>query len=57
MRDFLYIEDVASALCDALENNAAGTFNLGSGNSMSLRRYIEIARDCASVNCHTGPIR
>ncbi len=44
--DYIYVEDVASAITAILENNdASGVFNLGSGSALSLRTIIEKIRD------------
>ena len=44
--DYIYIEDVASAIRAVLENqDATGVFNLGSGEALSLRFMIEKIRD------------
>jgi nucleoside-diphosphate-sugar epimerase len=43
--DYLYVTDVANALCASLESNAAGVFNLGSGISCILREFISQVRD------------
>jgi UDP-glucose 4-epimerase len=44
--DYIYIEDVASAIKAVLENDeATGIFNLGSGRALSLRIMIEKIRD------------
>lgn len=44
--DYIYIEDVASAIRAVLDtNDAEGVFNLGSGHSLKLRTVIEKIRD------------
>ena len=44
--DYIYVEDVASAITAILENHAAtGIYNLGSGSAQSLRTVIEKIRD------------
>jgi nucleoside-diphosphate-sugar epimerase len=43
--DYLYVTDVANALCASLENNADGVFNLGSGTPCILREFISQVRD------------
>ena len=44
--DYLYVTDVAAALCAAMETEAAGVFNLGSGQACILRDFITEVRDC-----------
>ena len=41
VKDYIYIEDVASALLGVVENRAAGPINIGTGNGVAVR---EIAR-------------
>lgn len=44
--DYIYVEDVASAITAVLKNkSASGIFNLGSGTALSLRTMIENIRD------------
>jgi len=44
--DYLYIDDAVAALCRlALETEAAGIFNLGSGKAHTIRSLVETARD------------
>ncbi len=44
--DFIYIEDAAEAVCQAIANpDAKGVFNLGSGEARPLRETIEIVRN------------
>ena len=44
--DYIYIEDVATAIISILETDTAhGIFNLGSGNAQPLKKIIEIIRD------------
>lgn len=40
IRDFLYVEDVASAFVELLFNNLQGAVNIGSGNPVSLREVV-----------------
>ncbi len=39
-RDFIYIEDVASALTELTLENCHGAFNIGSGNAVSIREIV-----------------
>lgn len=41
VRDFVYVEDVASALATLVESDACGTFNVGSGEALSLRQVAQ----------------
>lgn len=44
--DYLYVTDAAEAICRAaLETEATGVFNLGSGTALSIRELAEIIRD------------
>jgi UDP-glucose 4-epimerase len=49
-RDFIYVKDVAMAFTKALTTQMAEgsslTFNIGTGNSISLSQLIEILTDC-----------
>jgi len=44
-RDFTFIEDVVQANILAAENNAEGTFNIGSGTNTTINRLVEIIID------------
>ena len=45
-RDFLYIDDVVSALCQSLEyQQSQSLFNIGSGTSTSIKKILEIISD------------
>jgi UDP-glucose 4-epimerase len=53
--DYIYIEDVAAAICAVLENNdATGIFNLGSGEALSMRIMIEKIRDLIDKDLPLG---
>jgi nucleoside-diphosphate-sugar epimerase len=41
IRDFLHVDDVASAFVAALENGWSGPFNIGAGEGVSVRQVIE----------------
>lgn len=44
--DYLYIDDAAEAICRlVLETDAAGVFNLGSGQAPTIRGLVETVRD------------
>ena len=44
--DYLYIDDAAEAICRlALDSDAQGIFNLGAGESHTVRAWVETARD------------
>jgi UDP-glucose 4-epimerase len=53
--DYIYIEDVASAIRAVLETNeAVGIFNLGSGRALRLRTLIEKIRDFIDPDLSLG---
>lgn len=43
--DYLYVDDVARALCAVLEQQSDGIFNLGSGEPCLLRDFVTMVRD------------
>jgi nucleoside-diphosphate-sugar epimerase len=44
--DYLYVSDAAEAICHAVQtSDASGIFNLGSGQTETIRRIIEVLRD------------
>ena len=54
IRDYVHLEDLASAHILALEKEAVGAFNLGTGKGISVREIVEACR------CETGhpiPVR
>jgi nucleoside-diphosphate-sugar epimerase len=53
--DYIYVEDVASAILAVLEtSNATGLFNLGSGKAVALRLIIEKIRERINSNLPLG---
>jgi nucleoside-diphosphate-sugar epimerase len=48
-RSFTYVDDVISALVKVMNHNSSGTFNIGSNNTVSLNRVIEIIEDSTDV--------
>jgi nucleoside-diphosphate-sugar epimerase len=40
-RDYLYVEDVASAICNIAESKLVGCVNVGSGNAVSMREIMD----------------
>jgi UDP-glucose 4-epimerase len=53
--DYIYVEDVASAVISVLNNHEAiGIFNLGSGRALMLRTIIEKIRDYINPNLPLG---
>ena len=44
-RSFTYVEDVISALVKVMNHNSSDTFNVGSNNTVSLNRVIEIIEE------------
>ncbi len=51
VRDFLWIDDAALAVCDAVSAKLTGVFNVGSGVGVSIG---DLARLCLSLTGHTG---
>ena len=54
IRDYVHIEDLASAHLLALEKEAAGAFNLGTGKGVSVK---ELVTTCRTVTGHPIPVR
>lgn len=52
--DYLYVDDVARALCAVLEYGADGIFNLGSGEPCLLRDFVSMVRDCIDSSLPLG---
>lgn len=52
IRDYVHLEDLASAHLLALEKDAAGAFNLGTGNGVSVK---ELLTTCRNVTEHPIP--
>lgn len=48
-RDFLYVEDVASAICAVAESSLAGCVNVGSGQAYAVRDVVHRISDFASA--------
>ena len=48
-RSFTYIDDVVSALVKVMNHNSSDTFNIGSNNTVSLNRVIEIIEDSTEI--------
>jgi nucleoside-diphosphate-sugar epimerase len=44
-RSFTYVDDVISALVKVMNHNSSDTFNIGSNNTVSLNRVIEIIEE------------
>ena len=44
-RSFTYVDDVVSALVKVMNHNSSDTFNIGSNNTVSLNRVIEIIEE------------
>jgi GDP-L-fucose synthase len=53
LREFLHVDDVATAACDLLEGGQTGLFNVGSGDELSIR---ELAGIVAEVTRYDGPV-
>ena len=48
-RSFTYVDDVVSALVKVMNHNSSDTFNIGSNNTVSLNRVIEIIEDSTEI--------
>ncbi|QNI37182.1 NAD-dependent epimerase/dehydratase family protein [Edaphobacter albus] len=61
MWDYIYVDDVAEALCAVLETETSGIYNLGSGSAITLRTVVEKIRDlidpCLSIGFGEIPYR
>lgn len=54
IRDYVHLEDLASAHMLALEKEATGAFNLGTGKGTSV---MELVKACRSVTGHPIPVK
>jgi UDP-glucose 4-epimerase len=54
MWDYLHVDDAAAGVVAALDANALGFFNLGSGQSRPLRKIIEFIRDLINPSLPIG---
>ncbi|MDQ2801049.1 MAG: GDP-mannose 4,6-dehydratase, partial [Armatimonadota bacterium] len=53
--DYLYIDDAVEAICRlALETEAQGVFNLGSGEAHTVRSWVETTRDLIDPSLPLG---
>jgi len=48
-RSFTYIDDVVEALIKLIDLNSSDTFNIGSNNTVSLNRVIEIIKQKTKI--------
>ena len=48
-RSFTYVDDIVSALVKVMNHNSSDTFNIGSNNTVSLNRVIEIIEDSTDI--------
>ena len=54
VRDYIHIEDLSSAHILALEKEALGAYNLGTGKGISVREIVEM---CRKVTGHPIPVK
>lgn len=56
--DYLHVDDAAAAILATAETEAAGTFNLGSGDARMLRDWVELIRTAlgSSPEVHYGAV-
>lgn len=52
--DYIHVDDVASAVCAALDKKVVGIYNLGSGLGYPLRTVIEKVRDLVNPELKLG---
>jgi nucleoside-diphosphate-sugar epimerase len=52
LRDFLHVEDAGLALADALNSHLSGPVNIGSGQPVSIRRFVEIIASVMGRSCN-----
>jgi len=52
--DYIHVNDVASGIVAAVNSNARGFFNIGSGNAQSLREIISMIRDAIDPSLSLG---
>ena len=48
-RSFTYVDDVVAALVKVMNHNSSDTFNIGSNNTVSLNRVIEIIEENTNI--------
>ena len=41
LREFLHVDDMATAACDLVESNRTGLYNVGSGEEISIKELAE----------------
>lgn len=54
IRDYIHLKDLASAHLLALEKEALGAYNLGTGKGVSVKEIVET---CRRVTCHPIPVK
>ena len=54
IRDYIHLEDLSSAHILALEKEALGAYNLGTGNGISVKEIVEM---CRKVTGHPIPVK
>jgi GDP-L-fucose synthase len=53
LREFLHVDDIASAACDLMEGGQTGLYNVGSGEELSIR---SLAKVIAKTVGYRGPV-
>jgi GDP-L-fucose synthase len=53
LREFLHVDDMATAACDLMESSRTGLYNVGSGEELSIR---ELAKRIAAIVDYDGTI-
>ena len=59
-RDFVSVEDVVESIFDAMLNGACGTYNIASGNTITINKLAELMISWSGKNievCHLPPLK
>src|SRR5437763_16209777 len=55
-RDFVYVKDVVEGSIRALDAQASGIYNLGSGQARSFNELVDVLNKCLGTNLQTDYI-